>query len=234
MRSPRAFISCSSTGRVGASTSARLLMDYFAYTGREAFAFDTDLHERPMALRFPDAEPIDIGSVHGQMALFDRMLAHDGWLKVVDVSSRCFDAFFSVADKIGFFDEAQSRGVEIFVLFHVDGSDGSIRTARHIAAQWPGVELVIVENCGASGQSELDPDVRDLYPAGAGILVRALDPVLRRVMEDPEFSCLDFMIEPPEDMSIVVRAALRAWIGPVFDQLKVLELRMALRGSAFL
>jgi hypothetical protein len=34
-------------------------------------------------------------------------------------------------------------------------------------------------------------------------------------------------------MSIVVRAALRAWIGPVFDQLKVLELRIALRGSFF-
>ena len=234
MRSPRAFISCSPLGRVGVSTTARLLMDYFAYTGRDALAFDTDMHERPMALRFPDSAPIDIGSVHGQIALFDRMLADDGLLKIVDVSNRCFEAFFAVSDKIGFFDEAERRGVEIFALFHVDGSDGSIRAARRIAAQWPGVELVIVENIGASGLGELDPDLRDLYPAGSSLLVRALDPVLRKVVEDRDFSCFDFMIEPPEDMSIVVRAALRAWIGPVFEQLKVLELRMALRGSAFL
>lgn len=233
MRSPRSFISCSPFGRVGVSTTARLLMDYFAYTGRDALVFDTDLHERPMALRFPDAAPIDIGSVHGQMALFDRMLADDGWLKIVDVSNRCFETFFSVADKIGFFDEAKARGVEIFALFHVDGSHGSIREARRIAAQWPSVELVIVEKIGATGE-ELNPEIRDLYPAGASLLVRALDPVLRRVVEDPDFSCVNFMIEPPEDMSIVVRAALRAWIGPVFEQLKVLELRMALRGSAFL
>ena len=65
-----------------------------------------------------------------------------------------------------------------------------------------------------------------------GVLVRALDPVLRRVIEDPGFSLFDFMAEPPDDMSIVVRAALRAWIGPVFEQLKVLELRIALRGSS--
>lgn len=209
-------------------------MDYFAFTGRASLPFDTDLHERPMALRFADSAPIDIASVHGQMALFDRMLADDGLLKIVDLSSRCFEAFFAIAEKIGFFDEAQTRGVEIFVLFHADGSDSSIRAARRIAALWPSVELVIVENHGASGQGELDPEIIDLYPAGNSVLVRALDPILRRVIEDPGFSLLDFMVEAPEDMSIVVRAALRAWIGPVFEQLKVLELRMALRGSSFL
>ena len=92
---------------------------------------------------------------------------------------------------------------------------------------------MIVENHGASGQGELDSEIIDLYPAGNSVLVRALDPVLRRVVEDPDFSLFEFMIEPPENMSIVVRAALRAWIGPVFDQLKVLELRIALRGSFF-
>jgi hypothetical protein len=233
MSSPRAFISCSPSGRVGASTTARILVDYFAFTGRPSLPFDTDLHERPMALRFGDAEPIDVASVLGQMALFDRMLADDGLLKIVDVSSRCYDAFFTVAEKIGFFDEAHARGVVIFVLFHVDGSDSSIRAARRIAAVWPSIELVIVENHGASGQGELDSEIIDLYPAGNSVLVRALDPVLRRVVEDPDFSLFEFMIEPPENMSIVVRAALRAWIGPVFDQLKVLELRIALRGSFF-
>ncbi len=233
MSSPRAFISCSPSGRVGASTTARILVDYFAFTGRPSLPFDTDLHERPMALRFGDAEPIDVASVLGQMALFDRMLADDGLLKIVDVSSRCYDAFFTVAEKIGFFDEAHARGVAIFVLFHLDGSDSSIRAARRIAAVWPSIELVIVENHGASGQGELDSEIIDLYPAGNSVLVRALDPVLRRVVEDPDFSLFEFMIEPPENMSIVVRAALRAWIGPVFDQLKVLELRIALRGSFF-
>jgi hypothetical protein len=233
MSSPRAFISCSPSGRVGASTTARILVDYFAFTGRPSLPFDTDLHERPMALRFGDAEPIDVASVLGQMALFDRMLADDGLLKIVDVSSRCYETFFTVAAKIGFFDEAQARGVVIFVLFHVDGSDSSIRAARRIAAVWPSIELVIVENHGASGQGELDSEIIDLYPAGNSLLVRALDPVLRRVVEDPDFSLFEFMIEPPENMSIVVRAALRAWIGPVFDQLKVLELRIALRGSFF-
>ncbi len=233
MRARRAFISCSPSGRVGVSTTARILVDYFAFTGRLSLPFDTDLHERPMAVRFSDAEAVDVASVQGQMALFDRMLADDGLLKVVDVSSRCFEAFFAIAEKIGFFDEAQARSVEIFVLFHVDGSDSSIRAARRIAALWPSVELVIVENHGASGQGGLDPEIMDLYPAGNSVLVRGLDPVLRRVVEYPDFSLLDFMIEPPEDMSIVVRAALRAWIGPVFEQLKVLELRMALRGSSF-
>ena len=233
MSSPRAFISCSPSGRVGASTTARILVDYFAFTGRPSLPFDTDLHERPMALRFGDAEPIDVASVLGQMALFDRMLADDGLLKIVDVSSRCYETFFTVAEKIGFFDEAHARGVVIFVLFHVDGSDSSIRAARRIAAVWPSIELVIVENHGASGQGELDSEIIDLYPAGNSLLVRALDPVLRRVVEDPDFSLFEFMIEPPENMSIVVRAALRAWIGPVFDQLKVLELRIALRGSFF-
>jgi hypothetical protein len=36
------------------------------------------------------------------------------------------------------------------------------------------------------------------------------------------------------DMSIVVRAALKAWIGPVFTQFQSFELRQRLESSAYL
>lgn len=41
-------------------------------------------------------------------------------------------------------------------------------------------------------------------------------------------------MSPPPEMSIVIRAALKAWIAPIFTQFRSFELRQELDGAKFL
>ena len=53
-------------------------------------------------------------------------------------------------------------------------------------------------------------------------------------MENPSLSFSRFMRAPPAEMSIVVRAALKSWIGSVFTQFNSFELREELESSNYL
>ena len=229
-----AYIFCSLHPRTGTTTAARLLADFYTHTGRDFIGFDTDPHESPFANYFPAQTSVaDLSTIQGQIALFDNLLLADWTPRIVDVWSRSWKSFFEIASNTDFFGEAARRGVTPFIFFVADGTEASLEAAENIRAQWPDVGMAVVGNEGAApiGQHALDQLAR--YPASHTFEIRALDPVVRRVIEAPDFSFSQFLAEPQDQMSIVIRASLRAWLLPIFQQLQSFELRLTLDDSQY-
>jgi hypothetical protein len=229
------YFVCSPHSRTGVTTTARLLTDYHLWRGVPVEGFDTDAREPSYALRFPRSSTVvDIFDVRGQIALFDRLLIPDETPKVVDVWSRSFDQLFSIIAEIGFFEEAERMDVEPIVLFHTDASQMAASNARLLTTTWPRLWLTTVNNEGAA---PLGPDAREImenYSARAKIVLPRLERPIANALDDPHLSLSGLLMDSPISMSLVVRAALKNWLMPVFTQFRSHELRIALQSSQFL
>jgi hypothetical protein len=229
------FISCSPHGRAGTSTTARLLSDYYLATRRDFAGFDADPHEPDYAPRFGErVGNVDLAEVQGQIRMIDSLLVADRKPKVIDLWSRAYDRFFNLVQEIGFVEEARAKGVEPVILYHADASAASAASAYRLAAALPGVETLLVHNEGAAPLGEAEQETLSLYPPHRRLKIRGLDPMLRRALEQPDLSLSWFLIDPPVEMSLVVRAGLRTWLQPVFSQFRAFEMRHSLDGASFL
>lgn len=226
------YIVCSPAGRVGKSTVARLLGDYFLTGSRSFLGFDTDPHEPVLSVRFPQHVIVsDLTTVQGQMALIDPLLVNDDTPKVIDLWHRSMEAFFTLIDQTEFMAEAAHAAVDPVFFFIADSSTRSLDAAVRLAQRYPGQQMIVVENAGAAPVAR---DQLSRYP-GSGILkVGALDPVLRQAIDDPSFSLSRFMLAPPTNMSIVVKSGIRDWLVRIFSQLRSFELRMTLERTEHL
>ena len=229
------FIVCSPNPRVGKTTTARLLSDYFTARHSPAAGFDTDAYDATFA-GFCGAQctVCDIASVAGQVALFDRILVADGVPKVVDLWHRSFKTFLGVVKDIGFAQEALRLGVEVVLVYHADAGEASLIAARALAQDWPQARMIIVENAGAAPLGDDRLDLLARYPSESRFTVPALDVVLARSIDAPGFSLARFLLAPPASMSLVVRAGLRAWVLRVFAQFQAFELRLAFEAATYL
>src|ERR1044071_6951438 len=98
--------------RVGKTLIARLMADFHLHNGRAIAAFDINGDDSALSQFIPNhAAPADIGEIHGQMALFDRLVADDGTYKVVDLGHSAFKPFFDVAKQIDFAAEVGRPGL---------------------------------------------------------------------------------------------------------------------------
>ena len=225
------FIVCSPAGRVGKTMTARLLGDYFLLSGRTFVGFDTDTHEPGFAARFQQEVVVsDLNTIQGQMALLDPLLVADGVAKIVDLWHRSFDGFFALLDHTEFLAEARKLEIDPVLLYLADSSPRAIETAGRLASRYPELRTVMVFNEATAPGLEARAEFAR-YPAARSFRITALDPVLRQVMETPGFSLSRFLLVPPANMSIVVRAGLREWLWRIFSQFKSFELRMTLAES---
>ncbi|MGP8231300.1 MAG: hypothetical protein ACLQL2_01355 [Methylovirgula sp.] len=219
------FVVCSLSGRVGKTMTARLLADYYLASRRSFRGFDTDAHEPGFALRFSERVAIaDLNTIQGQMALIDPLLADDGVPKIVDLWHRTLEPFFALIDNTGFVAEALARGVEPILLYVDDGTPRTAEVTARIAERYPGLRLILVEDEIVNREPGGEPAPQTAHSFRIG----KLDPTLRATIDEPGFSLSRFMLAPPADMSIVLRAALRDWVWRIFSQFKSFELRMTL------
>lgn len=228
------FVVCSPAGRVGKTMVARLLGDYFLLSGRIFLGFDTDAHEPSFAARFQNEVVIsDLNTIQGQMALIDPLLVDDGVPKIIDLWHRSFEAFFTLLDHTDWIAEARKLAIEPVLVYVADGSARSVEASGYLAARYPDLQIVLVDNEGtAPGLDQREEFAR--YPTSRSFKIAALDPVLRQTMEEPDFSLSRFILQPPRNMSIVVRAGLREWLWRIFSQFKSFELRMTLEETEHL
>ena len=229
------FFVCSPHGRTGVTTAARLLTDYYLSRGVPVEGFDTDPREPTYALRFPQfARVVDLDDIRGQISLFDRLLVADDTPKVVDVWSRSFDQLFSTIAEIGFLDEARRAGVEPIVLFQTDSSHTAASNARLLTTTWPDLWLTAIHNEVAAPLAPDPQGVLANYPTRGKLVIPRLESAIARALDDADLSLSDFLHQPPPRMSIVVRAALKGWLLPIFTQFQSFELRLSLQSSRFL
>jgi hypothetical protein len=229
------FVACSPHPRTGVSTTARLLTDFHLSRHAPVEGFDTDPHASRYADLFPaHVRAIDTTEIKGQISLFDRLLVNDETPKIIDVWSRSYDRFFATVREIGFVEEARRNDVEPVLLFHADPTEASLARAFALRVAFSDVPMIVVHNEGASPLGLAAQEILGHYPASRKFVIAALDAAIARSLETPALSLSGFLVAPPTDMSIVVRAALKAWLAPIFTQFRSFELRQQLNGAEFL
>ena len=211
--------------RVGKTLLARMLVDFHLQEWRPVIGFDLNSGEASLSQFLPEhAAPASIAEVPGQMALFDRLIAHDGEAKVIDVGYESLNAFFALAEHIGFIEEANRNGIAVAILFMLTPDASSVEAYGSLSRRFPGALLVPVQNeiLGAAQH-------RSKYPLGPGALtfrLPVLAPSLRRYAERLPFSFAQAQADPhiPADIG----DELEHWRRRVHIECRELGLRMLL------
>jgi len=211
------------------------LSEYFTWRGLSVEGFDTDPYESAFANRFPDrVEVTDISTIQGQISLFDRLLIFDDKPRIVDVWNRSFQKFFTILQETGFAEEAKRLSIEIVLIYCADELPASLVTAKQISLLWPDMPMIVVGNEGAA---EFRANINHFlasFPTRLSLHIRELDPQVSRSINKDSFSYAEFLKNPPFDMSIIVRSALRKWLVHVFTQFQRLEQQQVLNNTEYL
>jgi len=220
------YVVCSPFRCVGKTLISRLLIERCVIDGRPVAAFDLADEGPQLADYLPDLTTVgDIEETTGQMAFFERLLADDGTAKVVDLSHRNFKNFFSVAQKIGFFEEAHRRGVEPLVLFVIDPDPKSAKAYAMLRRWFTSASLLPVHNQIAA--SEIPP--RDASANGAvpaSLEIPALAFSLRALVDRQSFSFSEAWRTPPADLTGALDDEFRVWLEYIFLQFRKLALAL--------
>ena len=104
--------------RVGKTLLARLLTDFHLHEGRSVAAFDLNVGKNALAQYLPEQVTRSaIDDLKGQIALFDRLIADDGTIKIVDLSSASYEPFFTLAHRFGLAGETRSCGIALVIYY---------------------------------------------------------------------------------------------------------------------
>jgi hypothetical protein len=217
-------IVASPRARVGKTLLARLLVDFHRQEGRAVEAFDLNAGAGTLAQFVPELTTVsDIADVKGQMALFDRLIADDGSSKIVDLGHGAFEAFFAIAEKIGFIEEAHRRAIAPAILYVSTPDATAVEAFRGLHRHFPQALLAPVHNeiFGVAPH-------RDKYQAmgAASARLPALAPALRKYIDVPPFSFADAALAaalPP-----AAHEELQHWLRRVFREFRELDLRILL------
>ncbi|HET9714810.1 MAG TPA: hypothetical protein VFP60_01375 [Pseudolabrys sp.] len=194
--------------------------------GRPLAAFDLSPGERSLAQFLPEqAKEASIRDVNGQMALFDRLVAADGAMKVIDVGHDAFESFFALAHQIDFVEEAHGRSVAVAILFTVTPDQTSVSAYRALKERFRKAMLVPVHN------EMLGPSQhRDKYPVAGSVAVRlpVLAPGLRKYMDSPPFSFAKTVPAETSRIPIDAHAELQRWLRRIHIEFRELDLRLLL------
>lgn len=214
-------IVASPRARVGKTLLARLVTEYNVQEGRAVAAFD--LGGGALAQFLPEHTTVSaIGDIKGQMALFDRLIAEDGAAKVVDLGHEAFEAYFALAEKIGFAEEAVRRAIVPTVLYMMTPDATSVEAYRALHRRFPQVVLVPVHNeifgpAHHRGKYRLDG-------SDAGVVrLPMLAAPLRGFIEIPPFTVSD-----PAGLPRTVRVEVVRWLRLAFREFRELDLRLLL------
>jgi len=141
------YIVCSPRPLVGKTLLARLLSEFLLLKDGAVSGFDINLKEPSLLEYLPRVtETADIADTFGKMQLMDRLIAHDGVAKVVDLGFHAFDEFFKMTNEIGFLKEATRRNVAPIVLFVADTDRVSARAYPMLREQIPLKALIAIDN----------------------------------------------------------------------------------------
>lgn len=221
------IIVASPRSRVGKTLLARLIVDYHAQEGRAVAAFDLNSGGDTLAQFLPRlTTESTIGDVQGQMALFDRLIADDGTVKVVDLGHEWFKRFFTLARQIGFAEEAVTRGITPAVLFMITPDATSVEAYHGLRRDFPQVLLAPVHN-GIFGSAQYRDKYRLIGQGASVVELPALAPGLRRHVETPPFSVGDEGLAVA-GLSNEIKNELERWRGRAFRELRELYLRLIL------
>jgi hypothetical protein len=200
---------------------ARLLIEYYRYSGRLIVGYDLDPREPTLAAYFPNlVSPVDITETRGQMALFDRLVGDDWRTTVLDIGYSQSEQFFKVMPEIGFEQEAARRGIIPIVLYITDSAPATARRYAELRALLPRTSFVPVHN-EATAFMFIAQDFPPTRPESGMIRIPQLSPIVRGVIDRPGFSFSAYLGKRPGGPTEV-----HTWIDTIFSEFRELELRL--------
>jgi hypothetical protein len=221
------YIVCSPSRRVGKTLMARFLTEYHLADGRPVAAYDL-ADETPQLTDFlpRHSAAADISDIHGQMALFDGLIAGNEMPKVIDVGHRAFGLFFAIAHKIGLFEEARRRGIEPVILFMIDPDPKAEKAYSLLRRSFPGTSLLPARNLTVAKGLRYGDAFPHASTLAASLEISELAPPLRSLVDRPGFSFADFPQRPPAGSRVSAKARdeLLTWIRRIRFQLREIEL----------
>lgn len=214
--------------RVGKTFLARMLADFHLHNGRTPAAFDLN-GENPDLSEFMPAYTLrsEVGGIHGQMALFDRLVAEDGAHKLVDLGHENYKQFFKVAHEIDLAGEGRKRGVATVFLFLASAEPAAAEAYAALRDDFPQATLVPVHN-EFLGPAQYRDKFPPAGPASVLFHVPALTPGLRRIIDRRPFSFVDTSGSAGLDVPLESHLELQRWLRRVFLEFRELELRVLL------
>lgn len=214
--------------RVGKTMLARLLVDYYTQEKRPVAAFDLGSGDGALARFLPRQVTVaDIDKIPGQMALFDLLVTANDDTKIVDVGHESYEAFFTVAQRIGLADEARKRGIAPVILFPMSPDRAAIDAYRLLGQRFRRATLSPVHNEMLGSH----PPRGKYAPAGLGaaqMRLPALTPGLRRYVETPPFSFADTALANARNIPLDVHIELQRWLRKAHLEFRELDLRVLL------
>jgi hypothetical protein len=214
------YIVTSPRPRMGKTLLARLLMEFFSASDRPLVGFDLNPGEPLLAGRFPKLVwTVDIADTRGQMALFDCLLADTTSTKVIDLGYGPFEQFFKVMQEIGFVPEARRQSIEPIVLFVPDPAAATMRIYAELQRRLPAIFVPVHnESVSLMFSKEDFPPTRPEYGV---IRIQRLSPIVRGVIDRPNFSFNAYMAKQPGGPTEV-----HSWIGNIYAEFRNFELRL--------
>jgi hypothetical protein len=218
------YVVCSPCRRVGKTLVSRLLTEFYVVNDRPVAAFDLADEGPQLADYLPDITTVaDISDTRGQMAFFDRLIADDVGARIIDLDRRAFKNFFTVVQKIRFFEEARHRSIEPLILFIIDPDPKSAKAYAVLRHQLSQASLLPVRNqIEAAAIPGTAPSKVKMAPTSLDIPLLGLP--LRALMDRQSFSLSGFWRASPADLPVSLTDELSRWIGRIFFQFHALEL----------
>jgi len=219
------FIVTSPRPRVGKTLIARAMTEYFGAQRRPVTAFDVN----PDAFKLIDYLPAytaaaSINDTRGEVALFDQLVQPDEVVKIVDLEHALFDRFFAVLAQIDLLAEAQRNSVAPMVLFVAEPDERARQGYAMLRDRLKNLPVVPVFNEYvpqiAQHRAHFPPTPR----GGEPVVIPALTPVLRGVVDRPGFSFISYVAKTRDTTT-----ELYDWVRRVFVVFRELEVRLLLR-----
>jgi hypothetical protein len=219
------YVVCSPCRRVGKTLVSRLLTEFYVVNDRPVAAFDLADEGPQLADYLPDITTIaDISDTRGQVAFFDRLIANNLGARIIDLDDRVFKNFFTVVQKIRFFEEARQRSIEPLILFIIDPDPKSAKAYAVLRDQLSQASLLPVRNQIKAAAISYGDAPSEVNRVPTSLDIPLLDLPLRALMDRQSFSFSGFSRVAPTDFPLSVTHELSRWVERIFFQFRVLEL----------
>jgi hypothetical protein len=223
------YVVCSPNRQVGKTMVARLLAEHYAADARPFAAFDLS-DEAPGLADFLTHQVTipNLRDIRGQVRFFDGLIESGNVAKIIDLSRREFANFFTIADKIGLFEEARRRAIEPLILFLIDPTPVAAKAYGVLRRCFAGTSLLPVRNLNLAKGLPYRASFPHASRLAVSLEIAALGPAARAVVTREKFSFLNLNTQrgPYSEMSARTGAELEAWFRRARFQFREIELSL--------
>lgn len=226
---PKIYVVCSDRTRNGKTLLTRLYTDFLLAVGRDPLVIDANSPDGTAAGYYPDRSIIvDLNRVKGQMTALDTILLMPERDYLIDLPARMFSKFFDVLEELNFIEESRAAGLEIIVLFIVEPSMSSLKTAKDVYLSYPHDRFIAVRNEAFGHVLDRYEEAKIYFDISAygEIAMPECSKEAMEVVSDPGFSFRALLDGEDYGLSAENARRLRGFAQLVFGQIRDIQLKL--------